>query len=112
MAVKSIEVNGQLYPIRYDMNALIEFEDITGKSLLNGLSEEEAKSIKVLRALAFVGLKSGHYFEKQGKEKFPHTLEDVGSWFDISDSSFVDEFRNSIPKSEGTQAGGTDKPGE
>jgi hypothetical protein len=112
MSVKTIEVNGNKYPIRYDLNALIEFEDITGKSLLNGISEQEVQSIRVLRALAFVGLKSGHYFESQGKDKFPFTIEDVGSWFDVKDSSFLSEFQNSIPKREEGAEGEASKPGE
>jgi hypothetical protein len=108
--LRYIEINGEKFPIRYDLNALSEFEDLTGKSLINGISEQEVNSIKMIRALAYVGLKAGHYVEHKGKEKFPFTIEDVGSFFDLRDSSFLEEFNNSKPQVEQSPKGEGESP--
>jgi len=70
--VKHITVAGVSYPVRYDVNALCEFEELTGMSLL----QRPRLDMRSMRALVFVGLKSGHQFEEK---EFDKTLEDVGN---------------------------------
>lgn len=66
--------------LRLDMNAMCEFEELTGNSLFNiGNKMNEAKS---LRALLFVALKSA------GEEI---TIEEVGSMIDFQNFSMISE---------------------
>jgi hypothetical protein len=78
-AVKYIErKNGDKYPVRYDVNALCQFEDLTGgKSLLNGLADFD---VRYMRALVYVGLACGHSFEEKA---FKLSMLDVGKWDDL-----------------------------
>jgi hypothetical protein len=109
-AVKHIEVNGQSYPVRYDINALCEFEDITGKSLISGIGETDIRSI---RALVFVGLKSGHDFHYKGITKFTHTINEVGQWLNLTDGT-VGKFMEALNDSLGIkkEASSSSQPGE
>lgn len=107
-AVKNIEVNGQSYPVRYDMNALCEFEDITGKSLLSGMGEVDMRS---LRALIYVGLKSGHNFQSKGVTKFTHSIDDVGQWIDLT-SGIGEKFMEVLHESLGVKKKQSENAGE
>jgi hypothetical protein len=109
-AVKQIEVNGQSYPVRYDINALCEFEDITGKSLITGIGETDVRSI---RALVYVGLKSGHSFHYKGVTKFTHSIEEVGQWLDLQ-NGVVGKFMEALSESLGVkkQSSSDQEPGE
>lgn len=70
--VTEIKINGKSYPFRYDINALCEYEQLTGSSLMNGAM---TFSFSFIRALLYVGMKSGHKYEDR---KFKLTLESVG----------------------------------
>jgi hypothetical protein len=109
-AVKQIEVNGQLYPVRYDVNALCEFEDITGKSLITGVGETD---LRAMRALVYVGLKSGHDFQYKGVTRFTHTISEVGQWLNLTDGT-VGKFMEALHESLGIkkEPANADAPGE
>jgi|PlaIllAssembly_1097288.scaffolds.fasta_scaffold380188_2 hypothetical protein len=62
-----LKIQDKEYLLRYDINALILLEEITGQSITNALKED--MGIKMLRNLLYVGLKRNH------KEI---TLESVG----------------------------------
>jgi hypothetical protein len=80
LTVKTVDINDQKFPVRYDMNALCELEELTGQNTLNGTMKFD---MKCLRALAYVGLKHGHRYQHAGKSDFDKTLEGVGSWMDV-----------------------------
>ena len=75
--------NKEIYPIRYDVNAFCQFEEISGgKSLINGTDNFDMRCI---RALVFVGLACGHEFN--GKE-FKLRPYDIGKWDDLISTVF------------------------
>jgi hypothetical protein len=78
-AVKYItRENGEKYPVRYDVNALCQFEEISGgKTLLSGTVGFD---VRCMRALVYVGLVCGHEFEKKD---FLLTPLDIGRWDDM-----------------------------
>lgn len=79
--LKYIEIGGQSRPVRYNQNALEEFEELTGLSVLEGMN---IKKISDIKKLAFCGLKHGYLESVDYKEeKPPFTLTDVGRWFDM-----------------------------
>ena len=53
-----LKIQDKEYLLRYDINALILLEDITGQSITNALNED--MGIKMLRNLLYVGLKRNH----------------------------------------------------
>lgn len=82
--VKFIDIGGEKRPVRYSVNALIEFEEMTGLNILSAGSVIDFRELKTLRALAFVGLKHGARAEKK---QFDIVIEDVGDWLAIGDGS-------------------------
>jgi hypothetical protein len=80
ITVKQVDINGQLFPVRYDMNALCELEELTGQNTLSGTMTFD---MKCLRALAYVGLKHGYKYQNNNTKQFAKTIEDVGSWMDV-----------------------------
>jgi ABC-type thiamine transport system substrate-binding protein len=83
--MKEIEIGGQKRPVKYNINALIEFEELTGIDVVAGLDAKALAKIKNMRALAFVGLKHGHL--ENSKEPFPFSIDDVGKWIGFGDGS-------------------------
>lgn len=83
-AVKYItRKNGDKYPVRYDVNALCQFEDLTGgKSLLNGLGDFD---VRYMRALVYVGMVCGHEYDDK---KLKLSMLDVGRWDDMIKNIF------------------------
>lgn len=82
LPVVEIELNGQKFPVRYDINALGELEHLTGQNTLDGSMKFD---IRALHALAYVGLKCGHKFQHRDTSKFDKSLEQLGEWMSISD---------------------------
>lgn len=80
LTVKQVDINGQTFPVRYDMNALCELEELTGQNTLSGTLTFD---MKCLRALAYVGLKHGHKYQHSNITQFAKTIEEVGSWMDV-----------------------------
>lgn len=76
-----VEILGQKFPVRYDVNALGELEDLTGQNTLDGSMKFNMKS---LHALAYVGLKHGHSYQQNNKSEFSKSLEAVGTWLPIA----------------------------
>jgi hypothetical protein len=93
--VKHIEIGGKTRPLLYNINALIEFEELTGDEILKTSLNMDLRSLKKIRALAYVGLKYGAKAE-ESTEIF--TLEKVGDWINLSDETIpniVKAFRSS-----------------
>lgn len=85
--LKYIEIGGQQRPVRYNQNALEEFEVLTGLSVLDGLTFKKVGHVK---ALAFCGLKHGYLESKDYKEDaIPFTITDVGRWLDMENTSQI-----------------------
>ena len=105
-AVKYIKrENGESYPVRYDVNALCHFEEISGgKSLLTGMTGFD---VRCMRALVYVGLSCGHEFEKKD---FLMTPSDVGRWDDMIKTVFPQCMK--IMKEMTAKEGKKDKSGE
>jgi hypothetical protein len=88
--MKEIKIGGVSRPVKYNINALIEFEELTGVELIGGIDPKALTRLKNMRALAFVGLKHG--FMETSKEALPFTIEDVGKWIGFGDGSMDDFF--------------------
>jgi hypothetical protein len=102
-AIKHIKFGGISAPIRFDVNAYCEFEEITKRSLINGFVFMDFSAI---RALYYVALKCGFKFENnQGYKK---TIEEVGECIDISDKDTLKTLVQCLHKSLGFGIG-TDK---
>lgn len=71
--LREVEINDKSYPVRFDVNSLCEFEEITGRSLL---TKSVSVDLRFVRALVYVGLKGGHSYQ-EGK-RFEQTLESIG----------------------------------
>lgn len=104
--VKTINLGGQPRPIYYSINALIEFEELTGIDLVQGSSEsrQQLTKLKNIRALAFVGLKHGCQAQQNPVD---FTLEDVGSWIGFNDggiANIMQAFKNDMPTPEAVEA--------
>ncbi len=82
--IKHIDIGGKSRPVLYNINALIEFEELTGYEILRNHLQMDMKSLKKIRALAFVGLKHGAKVDQTG-ETF--TIEQVGEWISFQDES-------------------------
>jgi len=82
-----ITIGGASRPVKYTINALLEFEELTGIDLISGSPEERARltKLKNVRALAFVGLKHGAKAENKALD---FELETVGDWLSLHDGSF------------------------
>ena len=52
MVDKHVEIGGELRPVNFGRNALVEFEELTGFSLMDGTSS--LTSFKAMRALKLV----------------------------------------------------------
>ncbi len=78
--LKHIEIGGAMRPVKFTINALMEFEDLTGLDITVAEDRMTIGSLRNMRALTFVGLKHGH---KKQSAVFPDfTIEDVGEWLD------------------------------
>lgn len=77
--MQTVNIGGQERPVRYNFNAIIEFEELTGVDLSSNSDATLFTKPKNLRALAFCGLKHG---AKSEKKEVEFTLEDVGGWLD------------------------------
>lgn len=98
--IKYIEIGGTKRPVRYNNNALEEFEELTGLSVMDGL---KLTKVKHLKALAYCGLKHGFLEVCDYSKDFPETLQTVGRWLDISTTPVIFEaFRNDT-SGEGSQ---------
>jgi hypothetical protein len=108
--VKQIEIGGELRPVHFSINALIEFEELTGTDMLNGGTMVDFRSLKKLRALTYVGLKYGA--RNEGKE-FKHTQDEVGDWLNLADGSInkiTDAFRTANqPQESATESTAAEK---
>lgn len=78
--MKHIELGGQRRPVHFNVNALIEFDEITGLDVTAGVLYVEIRKLKNQRALAYVGLKYGALEEKQ---QFNLSLAEVGDLMDL-----------------------------
>jgi hypothetical protein len=113
LTTKDIEIHGSKYPVRYDINAFAEYEELTGKSFASILSPMDMKS---LRALAFVGLKYGHSHAHNKVTKLDKSIDDIGTWLPINK---LTDFRNIATdfivgeeKKEDTESKPAEDPGE
>jgi len=90
--MQTISIGSKERPVRYNFNALIEFEELTGVDLSSNQDASLFTKPKNLRALAFCGLKHGAKAEKQTVD---FTIDDVGEWLDANSiSSFFQAYIN------------------
>lgn len=80
----NIEIGGERRPVKYTVNALLEFEELTGLEILGTIDQNQFGKLKNMRALAFVGLKHG---AKAENKEVDFKLEDVGDWIGFNDGS-------------------------
>jgi hypothetical protein len=106
-----VEIGGEERPVNFGRNALAEYEEITGLSLLS--VESGLGTFKGLRALVFVGLKWGLYKSDGIVPKPKFNLMTVGDWLD-DDSMGADgptaqilkSFSEAFPKPKNAGAAG------
>jgi hypothetical protein len=77
LTVIEVEINGAKFPVRYDVNAWVEYENIVSKSFT---SIFEPMNITNSRALAYVGLKCGHSYHFNKITQFNKSIEEVGEF--------------------------------
>jgi len=98
--IKTIDFGGEKRPVKFSMNALCEFGDLTDTTALDfERFEKKGMSYSEVRALIYAGLKEGYRVEKKD---FDATLEDVGDWIgeDIDKiQEFIEVFTDQMPKS-------------
>ncbi len=90
-----INIGGKQRPVKYTVNALLEFEELTGIQILGSVDPTEFGRLKNMRALAFVGLKHG---AKAEQKEIDFKIEDVGDWIGFNDGSmgqFLSAFQDS-----------------
>jgi hypothetical protein len=110
--MRLIELGGQKRPVNYTINALIEFEQLTGVSVFDRAELPAAlRSLKNIRTLVFVGLKWGAI---QAEQAFEHTEVQVGTWLSFTDGS-IDRVMEAFGNDMGLQpdmlpASGTGEP--
>lgn len=88
--IKTIDIGGKARPVKYNLNALIEFDELTGLDLTSGVDAKDFSKPKSMRALAFCGLKHGAKTEKQ---EVDFTIEDVGEWLGLGDGTMEKFFQ-------------------
>lgn len=89
--MRSLKIGGEIRPLYFSINSLIELEEITGIDMSEPESRYKLAKIKNIRALAYVGLKHG-YKKKHGEDKEPDfTLENVGHWLNKNSISKIEE---------------------
>jgi hypothetical protein len=80
--MRLIEIGGQQRPVLFTINALAEFEAITGTSVFDmDKMSTTMLSLTGCRALVYVGLKAG---ARRNRDTFRHSIEDVGDWLTSS----------------------------
>lgn len=87
-----INIGGQERYVKYTINAVIEFEELTGIDVTKG--SPDFGRLSSMRALAYVGLKHGAL--AQGKT-VDFDLNTVGAWMSFGDDSivqFIKAFQN------------------
>lgn len=88
--IKTINIGGKDRPVKYNLNALIEFDELTGLDLTSGVDAKDFSKPKSMRALSFVGLKHGAKAEKQ---EVDFTIDDVGEWLGFGDGTMEQFFK-------------------
>ena len=92
--IKYIEIGGAKRPVRYNHNALEEFEEITGLSMMDETIIAALKKVKNQKALAFCGLKHGFLEANDYSADFPESLVTVGRWLNVTNVySIFDAYR-------------------
>lgn len=107
--VRHIQIGGESRPITFNVNALIEFEEITGIDITEFEGRKSMTRMKNIRALAYCGLKYGY---RQANGKYPDfTIEDVGGWMDKDNVGSITEsfLKENPPEEEGGEAEEGDK---
>jgi hypothetical protein len=101
----TVNIGGKERVVKFDLNAIIELEELTGVDITNKETHKDFTKVKTLRALAFVGLKWGAKSEKQ---EVDFTIEDVGGWLTVGDEKSLKFFEifnrqgdSGEPKAEG-----------
>lgn len=87
MTTKTVELGGESRPIKFGFNALIEFSEMTGRTIeqLNTINTSSI-SMKDLLLLCWCALKQG---ARREKIPFDVTVEDVGDWLDDNPEAMV-----------------------
>lgn len=98
--MKVINFGGKERPVKYDINALAEFNEATGTDL-EWIFRIATRPLKInlnqIRYLVYFGLKYGS--EESGK-MVDFTVKDVGLWLGSEMEKlgeFMNEFKNSMP---------------
>ena len=92
-----VRINKKDYPVRFGWNALAEFENLSGSSVIEFASMQKLSAGNTIK-LVYVGLLYG---AKKDNQDIDFTIEDVGDWLD-KDSEIITKgvviFVKSIPE--------------
>lgn len=84
--IHEIQIGGQTRPVKFGMNTMALFGDMTGYRLAQMQSLGSDLTMKDVIILMWCGLKEGA--RKQG-DQFSATIEDVGDWIDDDPGSIA-----------------------
>jgi hypothetical protein len=82
--VKRFRIGGRLRPVRFSYNAIAQFEDRTGRSVIGSGDEDVQLGVRGMRALLYCGLEDGArkegdaFMGADGQQRA--TLWDAGEW--------------------------------
>ncbi len=81
---KTVNLGGKDRPVVYNLNAIIELDELTGIDLSSGTDTALMTKPKTIRALAYCGLKHGAI---DAGVEVDFKLEDVGKWITVGDNT-------------------------
>ena len=74
----TINIGGQDRPVLFNFNAYEEIEEKYGIDLLGGVDKTKIKAAKLIKSVAFVGLKYG--LDETGKTNPDFDIQQVWAW--------------------------------
>jgi len=85
--LKKVKIGGKLRSVKFGMNALRIYSDLTNSTLAD-LMNVSAMSINNMITLVYVGLQEG---SRKEKTEFNHKIEDVSDWLDDDFTNVMNE---------------------
>ncbi len=78
--VQAFRINGKVYPVVFDLNAMEMVEQQSGKPVSETLQQVDAGSLTAIKQLVYAVFVAGAWAKGQ---EFEHSAHQVFSWFDL-----------------------------
>lgn len=95
--IKHIRLNGKVYPVIFDLNAMEVIEEETGKEVSEALAEIKSGKIATIKKVVYAVFKAGAWAKASEFETNAHTLF---SWFDLEGKKLQELFSLVLPEDE------------